>query len=91
MATNETEFTRKMKSLFRNRAVIVTAVTLLAATGIIIAVTVSANRAKKPMPEGTTTTAAVVEPANTEATPSGKEASSPSPTMSRRSRRWRCR
>ncbi|MBR5124164.1 MAG: M23 family metallopeptidase [Clostridia bacterium] len=73
MATNETEFTRKMKSLFRNRAVIVTAVTLLAATGIIIAVTVSANRAKKPMPEGTTTTAAVVEPANTEATPSGKE------------------
>ena len=72
MATNETEFTRKMKSLFRNRAVIVTAVTLLAATGIIIAVTVSANRAKKPMPEGTTT-AAVVEPANTEATPSGKE------------------
>ena len=72
MATNETEFTRKMKSLFRNRAVIVTAVTLLAATGIIIAVTVSANRAKKPMPEDTTT-AAVVDPANTEATPSGKE------------------
>ena len=72
MATNENHFTGKMKKLFSNRAVIVTAVTLLAATGIIIAATVSANKAKKPIVEETTPIA-VTEPAETQATNSGKE------------------
>ena len=72
MATNENQFTGKMKRFFSNRAVIVTAVTLLAATGIIIAATLSANRAKKPLPEDTTAYA-VTDPADTQATPSGKD------------------
>lgn len=50
MATNnETEFSRKLKRICTNRAVIVTAVTLLVAAGIIVAATVSANRAKRPV------------------------------------------
>lgn len=72
MATNETEFTCKMKRFFSNRAVIVTAVTLLAVTGIIFAATLSANRAKKPLPEDTTAPSAT-EPADTQSAPSGKE------------------
>ncbi len=50
MANNETEFTKKMKKLFSNRAVIVTVVTLMVATGIILAITISANRASRPTP-----------------------------------------
>ncbi len=53
MATNENEFAAKFKRLCNNRAVIVTVVTLLVATGIIIAVTVSANRSKRPTPGDT--------------------------------------
>ena len=48
MAHNESEFTRKLKKLCANRAVVVTIVTLLVATGIILAVTISANRASRP-------------------------------------------
>ena len=55
MANNETEFRSKFKKLCKNRAVIITVVTLLAATCIIIAVTVSANRAKRPTNDGNTT------------------------------------
>ncbi len=50
MATNENQFTSKLKRLCANRAVVVTVVTLLVATGIILAVTISANRSKKPTP-----------------------------------------
>ena len=38
--SNETEFSRKMKRLAGNRAVIVTAVTLLVVAGVVIAATV---------------------------------------------------
>ncbi len=50
MANNETEFQRKIKKICKNRAVIVTVVTLLVATGIIIAATIAANRSKQPLP-----------------------------------------
>jgi len=70
MANNETEFSRKMKKLAGNRAVIVTAVTLLVVTGVIIAATVSANRAKKPPVEDPTVTTA---PDGTGTPPSGTE------------------
>ena len=52
MAHNESEFTRKLKKLFSNRSVVVTIVTLLVATGIILAVTISANRAPRPSTGG---------------------------------------
>lgn len=55
MATNESEFSSKFKNLCKNRAVIITVVTLLAATLIIVAVTVSANRAKRPTTDGNVT------------------------------------
>lgn len=61
MATNENEFMAKFKRLCNNRAVIVTVVTLLVATGIIIAVTVSANRTKRPAPGGTDTTESITD------------------------------
>lgn len=70
MANNETEFSRKMKKLAGNRALVVTAVTLLVVTGVIIAATVSANRAKKPPVEDSTVTTA---PDGTGTTPSGTE------------------
>ena len=70
MANNETEFSRKMKKLAGNRALVVTAVTLLVVTGVIIAATVSANRAKKPPVEDPTVTTA---PDGTSTTPSGTE------------------
>lgn len=74
MATNETEFTAKLKKWFSNRAVIVTMVTLIVATGVIIAATVSANRAKKPtVDESTTVADTISKPKDTEAAPSGKE------------------
>ncbi len=50
MAHNESEFTGKVKKLCSNRAVVVTIVTLLVATGIILAITISANRANRPVP-----------------------------------------
>lgn len=49
--TEET-FAQRMKRWFSNRAVMVTALTLLLAASILIAVTVSANRAKQPSPDG---------------------------------------
>lgn len=74
MATNESQFNSKMKEIFSNRAVIVTAVTLLVATGIIIAATVSANRAKKPVTEDTTpVTNVTTQSPDTQATPSVKD------------------
>ena len=71
MASNQNEFTRKMKKLAGNRALVVTAVTLLVVTGIIVAATVSANRAKKPPVEDPATTTA--GGTGTQATPSGTE------------------
>ncbi len=50
MATNENQFATKCKRFFANRAVLVTVVTLLVAAGIILAVTISANRSKNPTP-----------------------------------------
>ena len=49
---NESEFMKKLKRICKNRAVIVTFITLLAAIGVIVAVTVSANRAKRPIGDG---------------------------------------
>lgn len=57
MASNETEFQKKLKKFFENRAVVVTVVTLLVATGIIIAATISANRVKQPSATDGVTTA----------------------------------
>ena len=71
MANKDMEFFRKLKRIMENRAVIVTLVTVLLAMGVIIAATVSANRAKKPAADphgGTITTAADTDPV-----PSGKE------------------
>lgn len=56
MASNQNEFSYKIKKLAGNRAVVVTAVTLLVVTGIVIAATVSANRARKPVTEDPTVT-----------------------------------
>ena len=61
MAHNESEFTRKLKKLFSNRSVVVTIVTLLVATGIILAVTISANRASRPNTGGNQGTGTVTD------------------------------
>lgn len=71
MANKDMEFFRKMKRIMENRAVIVTVVTVLVATGVIIAATVAANRAKQPTvkdPVGSVTTAP-----STNHIPSGKD------------------
>ena len=68
--SNETEFSRKMKRLAGNRAVIVTAVTLLVVAGVVIAATVSANRAKKPLPDDSALSG-TSEPTGTQSAPSG--------------------
>ena len=73
MANNQNEFAGKMKHFFTNRAVIVTVVTLLVATGIIVAATVSANRAKKPTGDGNPVNTGVVPNKDTQATPSVKD------------------
>ena len=73
MASNENEFGRKLKQFITNRAVIVTVVTLLVATGIIIAATVSANRAKKPTQDGIDTTGTATQGADTQASPTGRD------------------
>ncbi len=70
MANNETEFSSKLKKLCSNRAVIVTVVTLLVATGIILAITISANRANRPNPgkDPVDTSASTQNPAETKPT-----------------------
>lgn len=74
MANNENEFAKKLKKLCTNRAVIVTAVTLLVATGIIIAATVSANRAKKPTTDDPAGSGTVVDTVGgTQANPTVKD------------------
>ena len=74
MASNENQFSSKVKQFFTNRAVVVTAVTLLVATGIIIAATVSANRSKRPLPEDTSAPGnTVTQGKDTQATPSVKD------------------
>ncbi len=67
MANNESEFKMKLKKLCANRALVVTVVTLLVATGIIIAATIAANRTKKPL---TGNDPVVTTPAATGTTPS---------------------
>lgn len=52
---NESDFAARCKKFFSNRAVIVTLVALLAATVVIVAVTVAANRARKDQAETTDT------------------------------------
>ncbi len=62
---NNTEFSDKFKNFCQNRAVIVTFVTLMVATGIIVAITIAANRSKRPLPggnSGITDTAASTHP-----------------------------
>ncbi len=56
MANNENDFSSKFKKLCSNRAIIVTVVTLIVATGIILAITISANRANRPTPSDKETT-----------------------------------
>ena len=73
MANNQSDFSRKFKELCRNRAVIVTTVTLLVVVGIAVAATVSANRAKRPLGGQDTGSLTVTDGKGTEATPSGKE------------------
>ena len=70
MANNQNEFSHKLKKLVGNRAVVVTVVTMLVVTGIVVAATVSANRAKKPPVENSTVTTV---PAETQTTPSANE------------------
>ena len=74
MANNETEFKSKFKKFCSNRAVIVTLVTLLVATGIVVAATISANRSKKPTP-GTSESATT--PATGETAPTIKDETLP--------------
>ena len=71
MAHNESEFTRKLKKLCSNRAVVVTVVTLLVATGIILAVTISANRAARPVPNQDTGKETTQPNGNDETLPTG--------------------
>ena len=73
MSTNQSEFARKLKSMCRSRAVIVTAITLLAALSVVIAVTVSANRAKHPSETPDTT----VSEQETQSKPSGGDVTLP--------------
>lgn len=70
--SKETEFSRKMKNLVSNRAVVVTVVTLLVVTGVVIAATVSANRAKCPITDDPSVSG-TAQGTDTQATPSGKE------------------
>lgn len=72
MANKETEFTRKMKKLVGNRAVFVTALTLLVVMGVVIAATVSANRAKKPLTQDPAISG-TLQSTDTQSTPSGNE------------------
>ena len=74
--SNETEFSRKMKRLAGNRAVIVTAVTLLVVVGVVIAATVSANRARKPLPEDPAVSGTAT-PTDTQSAPSGGDVTLP--------------
>lgn len=74
--SNETEFSRKMKKLVSNRAVIVTAVTLLVVAGVIVAATVSANRAKKPLPDDPSVSGTAGS-TDTQSAPSGGEVTLP--------------
>jgi murein DD-endopeptidase MepM/ murein hydrolase activator NlpD len=74
--SNETEFSRKMKRLAGNRAVIVTAVTLLVVAGVVIAATVSANRARKPLPEDPAVSGTAT-PTDTQSAPSGGDVTLP--------------
>ncbi|MBQ9781218.1 MAG: M23 family metallopeptidase [Clostridia bacterium] len=69
---NETEndFGAKLKRICTNRAVVVTFLTLLVAVSIVIAVTVSANRSKKPTVDPKETTATHTTEGTTNA-PSG--------------------
>ncbi len=69
---NETEndFGAKLKKFCTNRAVIVTFLTLLVAVAIVVAVTISANRSKKPTVDPSDTTFTVGED-NTQSNPSG--------------------
>ena len=73
MANNQSDFSRKFKELFRSRAVIVTTVTLLVVAGIVVAATVSANRAKRPSGGDSTGSLTVTDVPGSEAAPSGKE------------------
>ena len=73
MSTNQSEFARKLKRMCQNRAVIVTAITLLAALSVVIAVTVSANRAKRPSETPDTT----VAEQETQSKPSGGDVTLP--------------
>lgn len=73
MSTNQSEFARKFKKMCQNRAVIVTAITLLAALSVVIAVTVSANRAKRP---SDSTDTSVIE-TDTQSKPSGGDVTLP--------------
>ena len=72
MENKEIMFSEKLKRFFGSRAVIVTTVTLLVAVGIIIAATVSANRAKKPTTDDTAPITDTVAK-DTQATPSVKD------------------
>ena len=73
MANNQSDFSRKFRELCRSRAVIVTTVTLLVVVGIVVAATVSANRAKRPSGGNDTESMTVTDVGGTDATPSGKE------------------
>lgn len=73
MANNQSDFSRKFRELCRNRAVIVTTVTLLVVAGIVVAATLSANRAKRPLGGDSTGSLTVTDIPGSEAAPSGKE------------------
>ncbi len=70
MENKDMDFASKLKKLCRNRALIVTVVTLLVATGIILAITISANRASRPLPgkDPAGTTADTLRPNETKPT-----------------------
>lgn len=67
---NESDFGAKLKKFCTNRAVVVTLLTMVVAVAIVIAVTISANRSKKPTVDPSDTTV-TEEDAGTTSTPSG--------------------
>ncbi|MBE6585758.1 MAG: M23 family metallopeptidase [Ruminococcaceae bacterium] len=69
---NETQdsFGAKLKRICANRAVVITFLTMLVAVAVVIAVTVSANRSKKPSTDPTES-GMIVQPTDTSSNPSG--------------------
>lgn len=71
---DQSEFTKKMKQFFSNRAVVVTLVTVLLTLSVLIGVTVAASRTRRPVTDGEgTSTSAVTNKKDQDAFANGQE------------------